>query len=306
MPPVIVFGPTGQIGSVVARTAAKQGANVWLAMRDTSKMVPGLNATLDQVRADLSQPDTVEAAVKASGAKRAFVYLAWGSADHMKATFEALKAGGIEFVVFLSSFTIYTDRALCDIPASEAIPYIHAQAEANLDDVFEAENYVVLRPGAFSSNLLQHLNGIAAGHVDLYGGDFLQDNITPEDIGRVGGNILVSGARNGQQKVYLYGPEISSNYDGVLTLANALGREVKITRQGRKEAYDNLVKASLPDSMATYFCDVQSDEGRIKTASGERFPSYDAGVNNMKLYTGKPPTTLADWAKENAAKWQGQ
>ena len=43
MDPVIVFGPTGQVGSVAALTASTLGTTVWLAMRNTSKPIPSLS-----------------------------------------------------------------------------------------------------------------------------------------------------------------------------------------------------------------------------------------------------------------------
>ena len=48
MATVIVFGPTGNIASVAARTAQQHGAKVWLAMRDPSKAIPGLTAEAEQ------------------------------------------------------------------------------------------------------------------------------------------------------------------------------------------------------------------------------------------------------------------
>jgi uncharacterized protein YbjT (DUF2867 family) len=39
---VIVFGPTGNIGSITSQTAGKKGAKVYLAMRDPKKTSPGL------------------------------------------------------------------------------------------------------------------------------------------------------------------------------------------------------------------------------------------------------------------------
>lgn len=308
MASVIVFGPTGQTGSVVARTAAEHGAaKVWLAMRDTSKAIPGLDknsSKFETVQADLHKPDTVQAAVRNSGAKRAFVYLAHGSSDHMKGTFEALKTGGIDFVVFLSSFTIYLNQALRDIPSSEGIPYVHAQAEANLNDVFR-ESYVALRAGPFVTNLLQHQKGIAAGYVDLYGGEFEQDNITPRDIGRVGGTILVAGAKNGQQKVYLYGPEILSIHDSIVKIGKTLDRPVTISPQSRDDAYKGYIGMGLPEGMAQYMCEVLSNKGPDK-GFGERFPKYDEGVANVKLYTGKPSTSLKEWARDNRGMLLGQ
>jgi hypothetical protein len=274
-------------------------------MRDTSKAIPGLGEDsvesdrFERVQADLQKPDSVSHAVKTSGAKRAFVYLAHGSSDHMRATFEALKSAGVEFVVFLSSFTIYTDKRLRDIPTSEGIPYVHAQAEANLDDVFGEENYVALRPGAFITNLLEQQKGIAAGHVSLYGGEFEQDNIAPGDIGRVAGNILVTGPRNGQRKVYLYGPKILSRHDSIVRIGRILGKDIKITVLGRDEARNKYISYGLPESMATYMVEVLSSKGPDK--GDGRFPRYEEGASNVQLYTSRPATSLDDWVSENQA-----
>ncbi|KAL8867668.1 MAG: hypothetical protein Q9174_005513, partial [Haloplaca sp. 1 TL-2023] len=104
-PNVIVFGPTGAVGSNAARTASALGAKVTLAMRDTSKSIPGLSASdekagnFSRVQADLTKPDTVSEAVRQYQATHAFIYLVFGSSDSMKATISALKSAGIQLVV---------------------------------------------------------------------------------------------------------------------------------------------------------------------------------------------------------------
>jgi NAD(P)-dependent dehydrogenase (short-subunit alcohol dehydrogenase family) len=211
MASVIVFGPTGNIGSVTARTAAEHGAKVALAMRDTNKAIPGLSKEKEQsgsftrVQADLLKPETVAEAVKTSGAKRAFVYLAHAAPDHMKSALEAMKGAGVEFVVFLSSFTVHRDKPLRDIPPSDIIDYVHGQVEASLDDVFGPQHYVALRPGSFATNLLRDKKGIVAGEAPLFRGQFKQDWITAVDMGEVSGRILVDGPKNGQDKVFSTG-----------------------------------------------------------------------------------------------------
>ena len=306
MTSVIVFGPTGQIGSVAALTAAEHGARVWLAMRDTQKPIPGLTddqekaGGFQRVHADLQKPETVSEAVKTANAKHAFVYLAHGASDHMKATFEALKSAGIDFVVFLSSFTIHTDKGLRDIPASEMIPYLHAQCEATLDDVYGSDHYVAIRPGAFASNLLREQKGIVAGHVSLFGGEFQQDNTNPSDIGRVSGTVLASGPRHGQKKVYVYGPKQRSIHDSIVEIGRLLGKNIEITAVGPEEGLQNFISSGLPRPFAEYMVRVLESMGPEK-GSGEIFPNYDEGVNNVELYTGKPSSTLEDWVNENKA-----
>ena len=116
--PVLVFGPTGAVGSAVAVEARKRGAKVGLAMRDTSKKIQGIEEegnkdSYIRVQADLSKPDTIDHAVKVSGAKSAFVYVVHQAQDSMRSSFEALKSAGVSYVVLLSTLKV------TDPPSSE-------------------------------------------------------------------------------------------------------------------------------------------------------------------------------------------
>jgi hypothetical protein len=168
---------------VAAITAQQNGAKVTLAMRDPQKTIPGLSQQAERdggfqrVQADLTKPDTITAAIKSSGATRAFFYLAFGMPDHMKSSISALKSAGVEFVVFLSSSTIQVDKK--DVSPKEIIPYMHAQVELSLDAVYGEDNYVAVRPGRFATNLLRQKAAVQEGEVRLFGGHFVQDCITP-------------------------------------------------------------------------------------------------------------------------------
>ncbi|KAK1918294.1 hypothetical protein P3342_001211 [Pyrenophora teres f. teres] len=306
MTSVLIFGPAGQVGSIAARTAGELGATVWLAMRDTSKSIPSLTTEAEaagdyhRIYADLEKPETVTEAVKTSGAKRVFLYLVHHASDHLHGTITAMKAAGVDFVVFLSSFTILVNQPLREIPPSDILPFIHAQVEANLDDIFGPDHYVAVRPGCFITNLLSEKAGIVANHVELYGGEFEQDNIVPSDIGRVVGNILVSGPKNGQKKVYLYGPEILSLHDSIARIGKALQKDLKITDLGPREMYQKYLSFGMPPSFADYMIKTLSTKGPDK-GNGERFPNYKEGVSNVSLYAGHPATRLEAWVEQNKA-----
>ena len=137
-----------------------------------------------------------------------------------------------------------------------------------------------------------------------YGGVFEQDNICPGDIGRVSGNILVSGPRNGHRKVYIYGPEILSLHDSVVRIGKTLERDVEVEAIGTEEAWNNYISSGLPEPYAKYLIRVLGTKGPDK-GFGERFPQYHEGVNNVKLYTGRPSTSFEDWVKENEALFIG-
>ncbi|KAH8646810.1 hypothetical protein BX600DRAFT_476954 [Xylariales sp. PMI_506] len=297
---VIVFGPTGKIASVAARTAQDLGAKVFLAMRDTQKTIPGLSAEqekaggFERVQADLNKPESVSAAIKTSGAKRAFFYLAFGSPDRMKSTIEALKSAGVEFVVFLSSWMIPGEPG--DVPPADLIPYVHGQVEISLDEVYGRENYVALRPGVFATNLLEFKHGIAAGEVKVPGLDWELDAITPEDMGTVAGTILVQGPRNGQHRVYLYGPQFVTNKDAITAIGKAINKDIKITGLNKEESLALLAGHGTPKPFAEYlvrcFHSTSAEIWSFRSC-------YEEGVKNVELYTGKPAIRFQEWLDAN-------
>lgn len=295
--PVIIFGPTGNIARVASSTAQEYGAKVFLAMRDPQKTIPGLSAEAERaggfirLRADLTQPETVEAAVRESAAKRAFIYVAHGAKDHMEATLKALKAAGIEFVVFLGSFMV-TD------PAEEADPedpiaYTHAQVKVNLERIFGRGRYCAIRPGSFITNSLAWKKGIQDGHLKLLGLNFKMDCITPEDMGRVSGAILAKGTA--EHAVYLYGPQLASQSQVASTIAKVLGKDLIIEGQTPEEATAKMTAAGVPPRIVRWTVNRRTDD---KPEVVDR-PQYDQGVDNVMKYTGRPAMTLEDWATSN-------
>ncbi|CAI7602639.1 unnamed protein product [Penicillium palitans] len=280
MSSVIVFGPTGGVASVAALTAREHGAKVFLAMRDTQKQIPGLSTKEEQeggferIQADLTNPDSVAAAIKASGAK-------------------PMKSAGIEFVVFLSSYTIAGEPK--DVPPAELIPYIHAQVELSLDEVFGPENYVALRPGGFVTNLLLFKEGIEAGGVKIWAPGFQFDCITPGDMGRVGGTILVHGPKNDQKKVYLYGPRLITQGDAIVAIGKIIGKDVKLTTINKEEALDQYLAHGMHKPLAEYMVEKSASTSNELTDRA----CYKTGVENVELYTGKPSTKFEDWVEAN-------
>jgi uncharacterized protein YbjT (DUF2867 family) len=300
---VIVFGPTGAVGSAAARTAQELGAKVVLAMRDTKKPIPGLNAekedqdSFERVHADLTKPDTVRDAVATTGAKYAFIYLAHGMSDNMKSTIEALKSAGIDLVVFLSSFTIQGDPKA--IQPSEAIPYVHAQVEINLGEIFGADGFVAARPGSFASNTLQYKQGLEQGEVKIFAPDAKIDCIVPEDIGRVCGTVLAKGPQDEQRAIYLYGPKLMTQRESVETLAKALGKDPKIVIVDEEEAYKMFVEErGFPAFFAKYMIRQGS-----KTITGSTqvfgYPISEEQLSNVEKYSGRKATTFEEWAEQN-------
>jgi hypothetical protein len=300
---VIVFGPTGAVGSAAARTAEKLGAKVVLAMRDVEKPIPSLDTakekqgSFERVYADLTKPDTVRDAVNTTRAKYAFIYCAHGTPDYMKSTIKALKSAGIDLVVFLSSFTIQGD--LKAIQPSEVIPYAHAQVEINLGEIFGANGFVAARPGSFASNTRQYKAGIEKGGVKIYMPDAKVDCIVPEDIGKVCGTVLAKGQQDEQRAIYLYGPELLSQTDCIRILAKVLGKNPKIEIIDEQDAYKMFIEErGAPASLAKYMI---GRMGKNITEHSQVFgyPVREEQLSNVQKYSGRKATTFEEWVEQN-------
>jgi len=304
----IIFGPTGQVGSATARAVQKLGANVVLALRDPNKSIPDLTSEQEKaggyrrVQADLTKPETIEAAVRATDAKRAFIYLALGSPDHMRQTIESLKTSGIEFVVFLSSISVQGD--IRKVPPTEYIPYAHAQVEVNLDEVFGGGGYVAIRPGYFNTNALWWRGMIQQGDVRMAYPDAKLDWISPEDIGKVAATILVKGAQateGAEERTFitLCGPKLVSQRDAVKIFGDALGKKIAVTKLDEKQGLEVMLENGVPESAAGPILESlrtkESGEDGFNPFQGE---AYTKAAANLHKYAWAV-SSLEEWAKVN-------
>lgn len=308
----MIFGPTGRVGSVVARTALSHGARITLAMRDPSKPIPDFpeaaavanNSNITRVQADLTDPASVRAAVTASQAKHAFIYVTF-SAD-LRPSVAALREGGVEFVVLLSSRNVRGDprqAAAAASPAPDFITWRHAQAEAALDEVFGPGRYAAVRPGYFASNLLRYADVFSKGEKVVripYPGAGM-DFVMPADIGRVCGNLLVKGGSEGGGKgaVVLRGPQVLSHREAFGIVAKAVGGEIEVEGFANDEDAVRFMgeNMGMPEFGARPLVKVFRDaaEGKEVFTKSE----FEEAVANIERYGGQKATTLQEWVEAN-------
>lgn len=298
---VIVFGPTGAVGGAAALEASKRGAKVWLAMRDTSKAISGITTSQEEadkftrVKADLSDPESVKAAIHLSAAKAAFVYLAVPAG--IKNAVQAMKEAGVEYVVFLSSFTIKPHVKLREIPAQAAIPYVHAQGEIALEDI--GMPHTALRPASFASNPFKMSMETSKTPTELYvygAGQRTIDNIVPNDIGRVAGAVLVKRPSSEVKEIiYLYGPRLWSELEASNMMKNLLPHEIKVIQQTPEEWADRMRAKGLPPPLLNYLIEVQKENGAHVDLYAE--PIVREGKANVEKYSGYEPTSFEDFVK---------
>lgn len=306
---VIVFGPTGTVGGNTALEAAKRGAKVWLAMRDPSKPIEDIPADVEKagsftrVQADLADPASVSRAVKESGAEAAFVYVVRGSDDHMRGALQAMRDAGVEYVVLLSSGAVEQGVDIRTIPKEDFIPYLHAQIEIVVEDL-GFPYFTALRPWFFASNhfkfeLDKSATPPKANIVYL---DVLADNIVPEDIGAVGGAVLVDRPSDRKEAIYLCGPEIKTTGEIWAIIKMVTGRDDIDTTPLSAEEFLQIRLKTSPAPIAHYLVKaLESFRDRERA-----FPDsmYIPAAANVKKYTGREPTKFEDYIVAHKAQWQ--
>lgn len=307
---ILVFGATGNVASIAAAEAASLGAHVYLAMRDPSKPIPSLDSapgTFTRVQADLTDPASVLAAAKQSSARTAFIYRVFQATDHMRGAIEALHAGGVEFIVFLSSASLKPGTELAAYGMEDFIGFIHAQTEIALRAVYGQGKYAALRPSYFASNMLRYAPQVKQGGVVTmpYPGAKM-DFITEVDMGRVAGNLLVKGAEglvDGDEVVFLAGPQLQAHGEVVEMMGKAAGKDTTVEAFGSDEEAVRWIRDDwgLPEVGAKHLV-----EWFGKTADGEFYlegAHYAKAVANIEKYGGKKPTTVQEWVEANKEQW---
>ena len=321
MATVIIFGPTGHVGSVVAQTAHAYGASkVVLAMRDPSKPIPGLTPAAEaarafqRVHADYSDLASVAAAVTTTGATRAFIYIQHGAPDHMRGVIDALHTNGIQFVVFLSSLTIPRGTDLAGVSVQpDPIAWAHAQVELNLIAVFGAKGFAAVRPAFFATNAFTWWgDALGTGEVGMVAPDLAVDWITPDDMGKVSAAILGAGTiQDGDDEaVFLVGPQKVSLRDGAVAIARAAfpeNGELVVKRVTTEEQVEAYVARGMPPHIAQHIAeslaklqDTQKD-GLNWMPEGD---AWETTVATIERYTGEPPMMLPQWIEKNKAQFR--
>ncbi|RSL78147.1 hypothetical protein CEP51_008460 [Fusarium floridanum] len=295
-PRVIIFGASGAVARAAAFEAQKRGAAVFLAMRDTNKAIPGLTPEIEQelgfkrVKADLSDPTSVQDAISQSGATAAFTYIVHAVKDGLRGTLDAMKKSGISHVVLLSSYTLYRHPdAKAAMNSSDFIPAAHAKVEVSL--VEGGLGHTIIRPMYFNSNLKGEAEGFKKGEVKLLNLEAVSDYIAPEDIGSVCGVKLVE-HEAGSEIVPLCGPDLLTQKQAWEIVAEALGRELTITEISEEEFIakkEEVLPSFVAHALAEYF--LGDDKARYPE---ERYKEASA---NIKKYTGRDPIKLSAWIK---------
>jgi len=305
----IVFGPTGDVASAVAREVHQRGAKVVLAMRNTSKPIPGLSpqaeaaGNFERVQADLTDPQSITAAVSQTGATRAFLYVLFGNPGATVEAARALRSAGVGFVVLLSSFDVRGEARA--VPTSNFLGHMHAVVEVALEELFGAGGFVALRPAFFASNSLRWKSMVREGHVKMPFAEAEFDWISNRDVAQAAAAVLIRGSQEGgQAAIELCGPKLFSQEEAVNTVARVLGREIKVTRLEEEDAVQLAVSKGTPERMARLINGLL--KARVEGEDDIYAGRIDEAQANGRKYTGGKPVQYEEWVRENKDEFEAE
>ena len=217
VPPVLVTGATGRVGSAVVDLLVDAGVRV-RALTRRSEAAAMLPANVEVVTGDLTVPGSLEAALRGAGA----VFLVWTAPPATAPAVVERLATCARRVVFLSS-PHQTPHPFFQQPNLMAV--LHADIERLI--AAAGLESTIIRPGMFASNALSWwASAIRAGGVVRWPyGAAETAPVDDRDVAAVAARTLYQDGHAGGDYV-LTGPESLSQAEQVSIIGEVIGRRI--------------------------------------------------------------------------------
>ncbi|GAA2649648.1 NmrA family NAD(P)-binding protein [Streptomyces spororaveus] len=288
---IVVMGATGATGNALLHSLLARGTSVRALTRTPHTPIPGTTGThrpLVEVRyADATDPHSLRTAFR--GADQLFLAMANSPAQVELETrvIDIAAHTGIRHIVKISAPAAEPDSPV-------AVSRGHHAVEEHLRAV--GITHTVLRPYAFTQNLLRLAPGVVAQGVILgTTGDAPLNHIDCRDIGDVAAAALTRPDVAGGVHT-LTGPEAVSYPDLASRLTALTGRPIRYVHLTPEELRDRLVRdARMPAWLADHVTEIQ----RLAVTRPE---TPTTAVTDV---LGRPPRTLDAFLHEHQAHFRG-
>lgn len=280
---VLVTGASGSVGREVLGALVRAGVPVRAVSRNAKTVSAWQADGLQAVNASLN--DLGEAL---QDCERMFL-LSPATPDQYgqdRRAIDAARSAGLSHVVKLSSG---------DAAADSPISWARGHAYSDRDLKASGLAWTLLRPSAFSTNLLNNASTIRRGFLPHTSGSGTTGWIDVADIAAAATAVLTTRGHEGAS-YDLTGPEALSFPDLALRLSSALGRDVRPVFLPAP-VFRAVLRAAGTDAwtatnLVAQFADV--------VRSGRHDPGVTTAV---EVLTGCPPTPIMDWIWRHRASF---
>lgn len=266
---ILVTGATANIGRKVVDHLIALGAKDIRALTNNPRKAE-LPAGVQVVEGSVLRPDTLAEAF--ADIERMYLAPAPGTITEVLA---AARAAGVRYVVDLSGEPESWWGSVSRAVEASGMEWTH------------------LWPADFMENTLVWSHQIQeSGAVREPRPEAVSAPIAMDDIAAVAATVLLTDVHIGQA-LPLAGPQVLSRAELVAQLADALGRDIAFHRSSREEAIAAL--APTMGDNATWYVD--------NVLSGYDPDPAELPTSSVADITGRPATTFARWAADNAARF---
>jgi uncharacterized protein YbjT (DUF2867 family) len=283
---ILVFGATGHIGRELISILSSEGVPTIAVARapERARPLPGIR----WAKADLADPASIDGLL--GGVETMFLLTGNGpDLGALQATaIRAAAKSGVEYVVKLSALGA-SDHSKSPIGRA------HHEAEEEL--IASGMRWVILRPHAFMQNLLDQTPAIVReGRIFAASGDGKVPFVDTRDIAAVAAVTLTHSGHDGKKYV-LTGPEALSYFDVARILSDAVGRPITYVPLSLEEARERMGRAGEAR---------WAIEGLLALAAYQRAGGPTAAVHDtVRQVLGRPPRSLAEFARDHAKEFSG-
>ena len=283
---ILVTGGTGGIGSELLRLLSQAGVGARALARNPQKTqkLPGIT----WVAGDLSRPETLTTAFQ--GVKTLFLNTSYyeGMVELQHNAIAAARAAGVTHVVKVSAFAA-SDHSRAPIGRW------HHQVEKELQE--SGLDWTILRPHHFMQNLLAQAEYIIKeGAVYSASGDGKIPYIDFRDIAAVAFVTLTQPGHVGKKYV-LTGSEAMLYRQAAEIIGAAIGKPLRFVDESPEDARARRVREGMPPAVI---------ESALAIAAYQRAGGKTVTITSTVAdLTGRPPRTVAEFAREHAAALRG-
>jgi uncharacterized protein YbjT (DUF2867 family) len=284
---ILVTGAAGNVGSHLVRELQERGATVRAFVRDAKRAAAKLGPDIELAVGDFEDPASLRRAMR--GIDRLFVTSANGPREvaHETATIDAGAAAWVQRIVKLSAIG-------AEIGSPLMFSDMHARIEKHLAD--SPVPSVVLNASDFMSNLFAFADGIRhTGRLVAPAGNARIAMIDPRDVAAAAAAALLDDACD-RDRYVLTGPHAITYSEVAAELSAATGRAITFVDVPDDAARAGLREAGLPswlaDSIVTLY-------GLLRQGLAAH-PTDD-----VRVLTGRPPRTFAEFAHDHRAAFGG-
>ena len=283
---ILVTGGTGEIGSEVLRLLSQAGIPARALTRNLQKAqtLPGIT----WVAGDLAKPETLATAFE--GVKTVFLLTHYfeDMVALQRNAIAAARAAGVTHVVKVSAFAA-SDHSRAPIGRW------HYEVEKELQA--SGLGWTMIRPHHFMQNLLAQAEYVVKdGAIYSPSGDGKIPYVDARDVAAVAFVALTQPGHQGKTYV-VTGSEAMSYRQASEIIGEVIGKKLRFVDESSEDARARRIREGVPPAVIESILAI----GAYQRAGGKTVTI----TTNVADLTGRPPRTVAEFAREHAAAFRG-